>query len=83
MSQNRIVILTFRAFYAGEAQTVLINSVDFAGDKLLFGGSQASSPGEADIIMSENQFLVKNRQKACCGHTLSGTKPCDLLFFPA
>jgi len=64
-----------RTFYGGEVQIVLINSVAFAGDKLLLGGSQASSPGEADIIMSENQFLVKNGQKTCCGHTLSGTKP--------
>ena len=67
-----------RAFFVGEIQIVLINGIAFAGDKLLFGGSQASSSGEADIVMSENQFLVKNRQEACCGHTLSGTQPWGL-----
>lgn len=64
-----------QAFFLGEVQSVLIFSIAFAGDKLLFGWSQASSTGEAGIIMQENQFLVKNRQKACCGHTLSGTLP--------
>lgn len=31
--------------------------------------------------MSENQFLVENGQKACCSHTLSGTKPWGFLFW--